>query len=181
MFILLTKILEGFAVLKWKFGDKIERRRGDFYNPSNEGLGPFSLPFTKGSRSLNVGNQTLGGKWGGGMSPRTHLLKPLERLFHFRLNFIFWLARAGHKIDTLGGVFCFLECPRTPKSQTGCPRGHPKILQGCPFYTQKKFRVSPVLVGPISVYVWQSFCKFFSFDTQKLAQKKNARQLTRTF
>jgi hypothetical protein len=24
----------------------------------------------------------------------------------------------------------------------------------------------------ISVYVWQSFCKFFSFDTQKLAQKK---------
>ena len=23
-----------------------------------------------------------------------------------------------------------------------------------------------------SVYVWQSFCKFFSFDTQKLAQKK---------
>jgi hypothetical protein len=55
---------------------------------------------------------------------------------------------SGHKIDTLGGVFCFLGCPRTPKSQTGCPRGHPKILQGCPFYTQKKFRVSPVLVGP---------------------------------
>ena len=39
----------------------------------------------------------------------------------------------GHKIDTLGGVCCFLGCPRTPKSQTGCPRRHPKILQGCPF------------------------------------------------
>ena len=56
-----------------------------------------------------------------------------------------------HKIDTLGGVFCFLGCPRTPKSQTGCPWGHPKILQGCLFYTQKKFRVSPVLVGPMAL------------------------------
>src|ERR1700684_2950770 len=56
-----------------------------------------------------------------------------------------------HKIDTLGGVFCLLGCPRTPKSQTGCPRGHPKILQGCPFYTQKKFRVSPILVGPMAL------------------------------
>src|ERR1700684_2734391 len=51
----------------------------------------------------------------------------------------------------MGGVFCFLGCPRTPKSQTGCPRGHPKILKGCPFYTQKKFRVSPVLVGPMDL------------------------------
>ena len=59
--------------------------------------------------------------------------------------------RAGHKIDTLGGVFCFLGCPRTPKSQTGCPQGHPKILQGCPFYTPKKLRVSPVLVGPMTL------------------------------
>ena len=56
-----------------------------------------------------------------------------------------------HKFDTLGGVFCFLGCPRTPKSQTGCPRGHPKILQGCPFDTQKKLRVSPVLVGPMAL------------------------------
>ena len=31
-----------------------------------------------------------------------------------------------------------------------------------------------------SVYVWQSCCKFFPFDMQKLAQKINARQLTRT-
>ena len=31
-----------------------------------------------------------------------------------------------------------------------------------------------------SVYVWQFFCKFFIFDTQILAQDKNARQLTRT-
>jgi hypothetical protein len=56
-----------------------------------------------------------------------------------------------HKIDTLGGVFCFLGCPRTPKSQTGCPWGHPKILQGCHFDTQKKLRVSPVLVGPMAL------------------------------
>ena len=34
---------------------------------------------------------------------------------------------------------------------------------------------------PLSVYVWQSFCKFSSFDMQKFAQKINARQLTRTF
>ena len=58
-----------------------------------------------------------------------------------------------HKIDTLGGVFCFLECPMTPKSQKGCPRGHPKILQGCPFYTQKTFKVSLVLVGPMALNI----------------------------
>ena len=39
-------------------------------------------------------------------------------------------TQARHKIDTLGGVFCFL---------------------GCPFYTQKKFRVSTVLVGPMAL------------------------------
>jgi hypothetical protein len=67
-----------------------------------------------------------------------------------------WLASSStrHKIDTLGGVFCFLGCPRTPKSQTGCPRGHPKILQGCPFDTPKKLRVSPVLVGNLAAVRW---------------------------
>ena len=50
---------------------------------------------------------------------------------------------ARHEIDTLRGVFCFLGYPMTPKSQTGCPRGHPKILQGCHFYTKKKIQGVP--------------------------------------
>ena len=40
--------------------------------------------------------------------------------------------------------------------------------------------LTPQLPGAI-VYVRQSVCKFFSIATQKLAQKINARQLTRTF
>ena len=78
-FLFLTTILEGFSVQKMKIWKEIERGRGDFYHPSNEGLDPFFLPFTEGSCSLNSGNQALGGEWGWGMSPRTHLLKPLER------------------------------------------------------------------------------------------------------
>ena len=66
--------------------------------------------------------------------------------------FTSWLLQNWHP----GGVFCFLGYPRTPKSQTWCPRGHPKILQGCPFYTQKKFRVSPVLVGPMALNIWSN-------------------------
>jgi hypothetical protein len=80
----------------------------------------------------------------------------------------------GHKIDTLGGVFCFLGCPRIPSSQTGCPRGHPKILQGCPFYTQKKFRVSPVLVGPMALNFL--LINFFSKKVKK-NQTRPARTL----
>jgi hypothetical protein len=40
--------------------------------------------------------------------------------------------RAGHKIDTLGGVFCFLGCPRTPKNPTRVSFLHPKKIQGVP-------------------------------------------------
>ena len=32
----------------------------------------------------------------------------------------------------------------------------------------------------LSVYLWQFFCKFLAFDMQKITQKWNARQLTRT-
>jgi hypothetical protein len=64
-FLLLTTILEGFAVQKMeKIRERLKGEEGVFITLQNEGLDPFSLPFTEGSRSLNGGNQALGGEWG---------------------------------------------------------------------------------------------------------------------
>ena len=43
-----------------KLGERIERGRGGIYHPSNEGSGPFFLPFNEGSHSLNGGNERGG-------------------------------------------------------------------------------------------------------------------------
>ena len=67
---------------------------------------------------------------------------------------------------------------------------HCKLLSYCQIYCCTKISIvtrdeimkqCPGLkidLSPTSVYFGQSFCKFFTFDTQKLAPKNNARQLT---
>ena len=108
-FVILIKILKGFAVLKWKFEERIERGTRDFYHLSNEKLGPFSLPFTGASRSCHVRKKTkerdnynviwtmatkpsdvIGGK---GMPPHIALAQALTKVILFPFDMHFLLAR----------------------------------------------------------------------------------------
>ena len=91
----LNKILKGFLRAKIKIRrEDCKGQRGFFFNhPSDEGLDPFSLPFTEGFRSLNGGNQVLGGKWEGRMPFCTLLAQALRKTFLLSFELYFWLTR----------------------------------------------------------------------------------------
>ena len=90
----LIKNLKGFTVQKMKIRRDEWKGKKEFLSPFKWRVGPFSLPFTKGSRSLNGDNQALEGEWGRNTTSHP-TYSSLRKAFLFQFELHFWLARVA--------------------------------------------------------------------------------------